>query len=101
MAIKQHPNLPSLPDAFKKKLVEEEQNEAFKKKSPGTSFKKPDAARTTRCHKLNLGKGKDVFFVWQGDDILVYGFTEKHSGNSNKIYEGYLLNKNKQTIELA
>jgi len=101
MAIKVHSDLPSIPDSYKTKVQDEETNMSFKKKSPGTTVTyESSGKKTVKCNKLNLGGGKDVFLVWAGEDVMVYGWSLKH-GKTNKDYVGYFLGKKERDFSIS
>jgi hypothetical protein len=92
MAIKVQDTLPSIPPAHLKKVKEEETDMRFKGKSLSLNVKYADGKKTAKCNKINMGQGKDIFIVWEGDDLLVYGWSTDH-GKTNKDYKGFFLSK--------
>jgi hypothetical protein len=100
MAIKVQSSLPSFPAAYQKKAEEEETDMRFKGKSPGTTVKYSGGKKTEKCNKINMGKGKDIFIVWDGDDLLIYGWSTAH-GSTNKDYKGYFLSKNESDFSIS
>jgi hypothetical protein len=91
MVIKVHSSLPAMPTAYEKKAKEEETDMRFKGKSLGVTVTY-GGKKTAKCNKINMGKGKDIFIVWEGDDLLIYGWSIEH-GKTNKDYKGLFLSK--------
>ena len=99
MAIKVHSSLPSLPSRYEKKAKEEETDMSFKGKSLGVTVKYA-GKKTEKCNKINMGKGLDIFIVWDKDDLLIYGWSESH-GKTNKDYKGYFLSKKEGDFSIS
>ena len=100
MAIKVHASLPSIPAAYEKKAKEEETDMRFKGKSLGVTVKYGGGKKSEKCNKINMGKGKDIFIVWEGEDLLIYGWSTDH-GKTNKDYKGYFLGKNDSDFSIS
>lgn len=100
MAIKVQNSLPSIPSAYEKKAKEEAEDMRFKGKSLGVTVKYAGGKKTEKCNKINMGNGKDIFVVWEGDDLLIYGWSIEH-GKTNKDYKGYFLSKSESDFSIS
>lgn len=101
MAIKVQTSLPTIPSDYKSKVEDEGRDQYFKGKGLSVTVTyESSGTKTEKCNKINLGKGKDIFIVWKGDDLLVYGWSTAH-GKTNKDYVGFFLSKNSKSFKIS
>jgi hypothetical protein len=101
MAILGHPSLPAMPSDYKAKVEDEGRTKSFKGKGLSVTVTyESSGTKKEKCNKINLGKGKDIFIVWKGEDLHVYGWSTAH-GPTNKDYVGYFLSKNSKSFKIA